>query len=85
MLPGHNTSFKRDVLLAYGDELPDLLRAEIVLHTRLHRDGHRLLLEPAAKFEHINESTLASASEFPLHSSRGSAAARANSHNRTRS
>ena len=62
MLPGHNTSFKRDVLLAYGDELPDLLRAEIVLHVRLHRDGHRLLLEPAAKFEHINESTLASAS-----------------------
>ncbi|HKI03352.1 MAG TPA: hypothetical protein VKK31_15340 [Thermoanaerobaculia bacterium] len=61
MLPGHNSSFKRDVLLSCGDELEDLLRAEIVLHLRLHRDGHRLLLEPAAKFEHINESTVASA------------------------
>jgi hypothetical protein len=61
MLPGHNSSFKRDILLAYGEELDDLLRAEIVLHVRLHRDGHRLLLEPAARFSHINESTLASA------------------------
>ena len=54
MLPGHNSSFKRDLLLAYGPGLEDLLRAEIVLHTRLHRDGHRLLLEPAAKFEHVS-------------------------------
>jgi hypothetical protein len=61
MLPGHNSSFKRGLLLAYGAELDDLLRAEIVLHTRLHRDGHRLLLEPAARFSHINEGTLASA------------------------
>ena len=61
MLPGHNSSFKRDLLLAYGDELEELLRAEIVLHTRLRRDGHRLLLEPAAKFSHINESSLGSA------------------------
>jgi len=62
MLPGHNSSFKRDVLLSYGTGLEDLLRAEIVLHSRLHADGHRMLLEPAAKFEHINEGTLASAS-----------------------
>jgi GT2 family glycosyltransferase len=61
MLPGHNSSFKRDVLLAYGAELDELLRAEIVLHTRLRKDGHRLLLEPAARFSHINESSFASA------------------------
>lgn len=61
MLPGHNSSFKRDLLLAYGDELEELLQAEIVLHSRLRRDGHRLLLEPAAKFSHINESSLGSA------------------------
>lgn len=61
MLPGHNSSFKRDVLLSYGDGLQDLLRAEVVLHLRLHRDGHRLLLEPAARIEHINESTIGSA------------------------
>lgn len=61
MLPGHNASFKRDVLLSYGEELEELLRAEIVLHQRLRRDGHRLLLEPGARFSHINESTFASA------------------------
>jgi hypothetical protein len=61
LLPGHNSSFKRDLLLAYGDELLDLLRAELVLHQRLHRDGHRLLVEPTARFEHLNETSLASA------------------------
>lgn len=61
MLPGHNSSFKRDLLLAYGEELDDLMRAEIVLHQRLHRDGYRLLTEPAARFEHLNETTLPSA------------------------
>lgn len=61
MLPGHNGSFKRDALLIYGDRLADLLSAEIVLHTRLRQDGHRLLLEPAARFTHINESTFRSA------------------------
>ena len=61
ILPGHNSSFKRDLLLAYGEELEDLLRAELVLHQRLHRDGHRLLVEPTVRFEHLNETTLASA------------------------
>ncbi len=62
MLPGHNSSWKREVLLAYGDRLEAYLRAEIVLHLRLVADGHRLLLEPAAKLAHLNESDLASAS-----------------------
>lgn len=60
MLPGHNSSFKREVLLSYGAELETLLRAEVALYLRLHRDGHRLLLEPDAKFEHINETRLRS-------------------------
>jgi hypothetical protein len=60
MLPGHNASFKRDVLLAYGDHLKELMRAEIVLHGKLRADGHRLFLEPTARFEHINESSLPS-------------------------
>ena len=60
LLPGHNTSFKRDVLLSYGEELETLLAAEVALFHRMHRDGHRMLLEPDAKFEHINETRLAS-------------------------
>lgn len=60
LLPGHNSSFKRDVLLSYGDELETLLRAEVCLYIRMHRDGHRMLLEPDAKFEHLNETRLGS-------------------------
>jgi hypothetical protein len=60
MLPGNNVSFKRDLLLAYGDRLPELLRAEIVLHSRLVKDGHGLLLEPDAKFFHLNDARLGS-------------------------
>lgn len=59
-LPGHNSSFKRDVLLSYGDELETLFRVEVCLYQRLHRDGQRMLLEPDAKFEHINETRLGS-------------------------
>ncbi|MEP7010055.1 MAG: hypothetical protein ABJC13_07010 [Acidobacteriota bacterium] len=62
MLPGHNSSWKREALLAYGDRLEEYLRAEIVLHLKLTADGHRLLLEPAAKLAHLNESDLRSAS-----------------------
>lgn len=60
LLPGHNSSFKRDVLLSYGDELETLLRVEVCLYQRLHADGHRMLLEPDAQFEHINETRLGS-------------------------
>jgi hypothetical protein len=79
MLPGNNASFKRDLLLAYGDRLEGLLCAEIVLHSRLRRDGHRLLLEPAARFEHLNDGSLASASRgfFLFHRCYGPARAEA--------
>ena len=55
-LPGHNASFKTEVLRSYGAELPELLVADLILHQRLREDGHRLLLEPAARFAHLNES-----------------------------
>ena len=59
MLPGHNSSFRRDVLLSYGDRLEMLLRAEVTLYIRMFRDGHRLYLEPSAKFRHLNETKVA--------------------------
>jgi GT2 family glycosyltransferase len=57
-LPGHNSSFKRDTLLALGDDLDRLLRSDLVLQKRLRRLGHRLLIEPAAVLAHRNEVTL---------------------------
>jgi len=53
-LPGHNCSYKKAELLAYGDRLDALLEAETLLHWDLRRRGRRLLLEPAAVVRHAN-------------------------------
>ncbi len=60
-LSGHNSSYKRAVLLSYGDRLNRLLDADLVLMRRMRLDKHRLWIEPAAAIEHLNETTLASA------------------------
>lgn len=54
LLPGHNTSYKRDLLLGYGERLEALLGAETNLHQDLRAQGYRLYLEPAAKAFHTN-------------------------------
>ena len=53
-LPGHNSSYKRDVLLGYGDRLESMMESETVLHWDLRAKGHRLYLEPAARVSHMN-------------------------------
>lgn len=53
-LPGHNSSYKRDVLMAESDDLEKLLEAESFLHRRLRAKGHRLYLEPRAVTHHVN-------------------------------
>lgn len=53
-LPGHNSSYKRAVLLEYGDRLDTLMEAETVLMWDLRAKGHRLLLEPTAMTAHTN-------------------------------
>jgi hypothetical protein len=53
-LPWHNGSFKRDLLLGYGDELPRLLAVEVFLQRDLLANGHRLYLEPSAVTYHVN-------------------------------
>ena len=53
-LPGHNSSYKRSVLLDYGDRLDAMLEAETVLHYDLGSRGYRLYLEPRARTMHIN-------------------------------
>ena len=54
-LPGHNSSYKRRILLDYSHrELQALLEAESVLHWDLVNRGYQLYLEPAAKTSHVN-------------------------------
>jgi hypothetical protein len=53
-LPGHNGSYKRDVLLGLGPRLEELLEAETILHWHLRADGHELYVEPRARTDHLN-------------------------------
>ena len=55
-LPGHNSAYKRALLLAYGDELETMLRSEFFLFADLRAKGHELYLETAARTAHLNVS-----------------------------
>jgi GT2 family glycosyltransferase len=59
-LPGHNSSYKRAILLDYGPELEAMLESESVLHWDLQAKGYQLYLEPAAKISHLNFGLLSS-------------------------
>jgi GT2 family glycosyltransferase len=76
LLPGHNTSYKRDLLLGYGERLEALLGAESNLHQDLRARGFRLYLEPAAKVFHINFTKLSQWIPYLFYSGRVFAAER---------
>lgn len=76
-LPGHNTSYKRDMLLEFGTDLEQLLNFEEFLQAELRAKGHRLLLEPAARCRHINVSRPLSLMWFEYHCGRAFADQRA--------
>jgi hypothetical protein len=52
--PGHNTSYKRDVLLGYDSQLESWLNPERLLQFELIDKGHRLFLESRAATNHVN-------------------------------
>ncbi|MFN2531103.1 MAG: glycosyltransferase [Pyrinomonadaceae bacterium] len=76
-LPGHNGSYKRDILLDYGERLESMLDAESVLHWDLLAQGHRLYLEPKARTFHENFSALLPSLPLRFNGGRLFAAARA--------
>jgi glycosyltransferase involved in cell wall biosynthesis len=53
-LPGHNSSYKRAMLLDYGAELDTLLETESILHCDLRAKGNQLYLESNVKTHHVN-------------------------------
>jgi len=53
-LPGHNSSYKRDVLLACGDQLESLMQAEGVLHRYLRARGYQLLFNSETCTSHFH-------------------------------
>jgi hypothetical protein len=57
-LPGNQSSYRKEVLLAYGPRLPEMLQAEITLHAELRARGMALHQEPGAKVFHLNYSRI---------------------------
>lgn len=58
-LPGHNSSYRRNLLLAYGDHLEQIFEVEDVVQRDLRSKGYRMLLESAARTNHFNFSRIA--------------------------
>lgn len=75
-LPGHNSSYRRDVLLAQGDHLAHDLESETVFHLRLAAEGARLVVAPEARLAHVNFSRWSSKLPACYHSGRVFASAR---------
>ena len=50
---GHNSSYKRDLLLAYGEDLDRIMVFETVLHQDLRRQGLKLYVESRARVYHV--------------------------------
>ena len=69
-LPGHNTSYKREVLLEFDDRLEELLAAETNLHEELLARGRRLYLESAARTYHWNFTRIQPWVPYLYHSAR---------------
>lgn len=59
-LPGHNSSYKRSILLEYESKLESMLELESILHWDLKAKGYKLYLEPEAKTSHLNFERLSS-------------------------
>lgn len=53
-LPGHNSSYKRDILLSYGEQLETMMESETLLHWDLRSKGYELYLESKAVAAHTN-------------------------------
>jgi hypothetical protein len=76
-LPGHNGSYKRALLVGYGERLEAMLDAESVLHWDLRSRGRRLYLEPRARVFHQNFSARAPSLALRFNGGRLFASARA--------
>ena len=63
-LPGHNSAYKRDVLLHYGAALGEWLEVESVLHWDLRANGHQLV--PGASSAHPPPQLLTPAGGHPV-------------------
>jgi hypothetical protein len=55
VLPGHNTTYRRHLLLSFGSDLEELMLLEPAVQGRLRELGYKLYLENRIKWIHLNE------------------------------
>jgi hypothetical protein len=79
LLPGHNSSYKVEVLRAHDQELEQVLDAETVLFWSLTEQEHRLFLSKFAVVHHLNFSLPGAFLQIHYLSGRQFATSRANS------
>jgi hypothetical protein len=53
-IPSHNSAYKKDVLLGYGDDLENQLASENLMQDDLRAHGHSFYLQPKARIAHLN-------------------------------
>jgi hypothetical protein len=78
-IPGHNSSYKRERLLEYGDGLEQIFEAESILHWDLQRRGYQVAMEPEARSRHQNFAQFWPSIGLRFHGGRQFAANRAES------
>jgi hypothetical protein len=83
-LPGHNSAYRRALLLAHGPALATMLEAEWVLHADLRARGHTLVLDPDITVAHLNYSLLGRSVRLQFLAGRMFAASRARGWSRAR-
>lgn len=74
---GHNSSYKRSILMERGDELEALFSFDARLHSLLRRAGHSLYVEAGAISHHVYMTKLAPFVREHFHIGRAFAATRA--------
>jgi hypothetical protein len=52
-IPGHNSSYKKQILMAYGEMLEPMMDFEYVLHQDLQKKGHQLYMDCRAETYHL--------------------------------
>lgn len=58
ILPGHNSSYKRNILLAYKDSLSKMLEVEAILQQDMINNNYQIYLDPKAIIYHLGFSKL---------------------------
>lgn len=56
-LPGHNSSYRAELLRAYGERLDAMLESEVVMHWDMRARGLNFWLEGSTYTEHLNFAT----------------------------